>query len=344
MIRFVIQRSLWAVFVFLVATVAVYVIFYVIPTNPPLLAAGTGAALTPRLVAHVRHELHLDLPLYQQYGLFLWNLVRHGSLGITFSGGEGLGTSFPAGTPVRSIIAHDAPVTASIVVGGAIIWLGLSIALGILSALNPRSLRDRVATISVLVGISAHPIWIGLILSYAIGYKLGWTPIAGYCQLKPSHAIDVPCSGPAQWAYHMILPWLTFMLYFLALYVRMIRTTIIETMSEDYVRTARAKGAPARRVMVHHVLRNSMLPIVTMFGMDLALAVGVAVFTERVFDLPGIGADLVAAATNDDLPVVVGIMLCVTVAVVILNFLVDVVYAVLDPRVRPHGQRASQVS
>jgi peptide/nickel transport system permease protein len=142
----------------------------------------------------------------------------------------------------------------------------------------------------------------------------------------------------------MILPWLTFMLFFLALYVRMIRTTIVETMSEDYVRTARAKGAPARRVLVHHVLRNSMLPIVTMLGMDLALAVGVAVFTERVFDLPGIGADLVAAATNDDLPVVVGITLCVTVAVVVLNFVVDVVYAVLDPRVRLGARPVEHVS
>jgi peptide/nickel transport system permease protein len=333
-IRFVIQRGLWAIFVFLVATIVVYVIFYAIPQNPPLLAAGTGVALTPEFVAHVRHELHLDLPLYQQYWLFLWNLVRHGSLGHTFSSGEGLGYSFPAGTAVRSIIAHDGPVTASLVVGGAVIWLALSIPLGILSALHPRSLGDRLAMIFVLVGVSAHPVWIGLILSYFVGYKLGWTPIAGYCQLAPSHAIDVPCSGPAQWAYHMILPWLTFMLYFVALYVRMIRATTMETMSEDYVRTARAKGAPARRVMLHHVLRNSMLPVATMLGMDLALAVGVAVFTEKVFGLPGIGADLVAAATNDDLPVVVGIVLCVSVAVIVFNFLVDVAYAMLDPRIR----------
>jgi peptide/nickel transport system permease protein len=341
LIRFVIQRGLWAIFVFFAATIATYVIFFVVPRNPPVLAAGTGVAVTPELVAHVRHELHLDLPLYQQYWLFIWNLVRHGSLGQTFGGGEGLGTAAPAGTPVRSIIASDAPVTASLVLGGACFWLVLSVPMGILSALRPRSIGDRLGMLVVLAGISAQPVWIGLILSYLFGYKLGWTPIAGYCKFSPDHSFSVPCSGPVEWAYHMVLPWLTFMLYFTALYVRMIRATALETMSEDYVRTARAKGASEWRVMRHHVLRNSMLPVVTMLGMDLPVAVAVAVFTERVFGLHGLGQDLVAAATSDDLPVVVGIVICVTLAVIVFNFVVDVGYAVLDPRIKFAGRPMS---
>ena len=138
----------------------------------------------------------------------------------------------------------------------------------------------------VLIGISAHPVWIGLMLSFFFGYKLGWTPIAGYCNFFGASP-GPSCGGPAQWAYHMILPWCTFMLLFAALYVRMIRANVMETLNEDYVRTARAKGAPERACSSHHVLRNAMLPVVTMLGMDIGLALGGAIFTETVFNLPG---------------------------------------------------------
>jgi peptide/nickel transport system permease protein len=323
--QFLIRRIFWAFFLFIVATMAAYLIFFVIPANPAAMAAGKSPV--PRIVNHIEHEMHLDLPIYQQYWLFVWGLVRHGSLGY----------SFVNTLPVRTLIREDAPRTASLVFGGAVFWLALSIPIGILSALRPRSILDRAAMIFVLIGISAHPVWIGLILSYFFGYKLGITPIADYCQIVPSHALGVSCSGPVQWAYHMILPWCTFMLLFAALYVRMIRATVMETMSEDYVRTARAKGAPGWRVMTHHVLRNSMLPVVTMLGMDLGLALGGAVFTETVFNLHGLGQQLIVAADNDDLPVVVGVVVFATLAVIIFNFLVDVFYAVLDPRIRLSG-------
>jgi peptide/nickel transport system permease protein len=317
----VIRRIFWAFFLFIVATIITYIIFFVIPTDPAELAAGRAS--TPEIVRHIRHMLHLDLPIYQQYWLFLWNIFRHASLGY----------SFRYGTSVRWVVAQDAPVTASLVFGGAFFWLLLAIPTGILSALRPRSILDRTSMVFVLIGISAPAVWIGLILAYVFGYKLGWTPIADYCNFFPSHATGV-CSGPLRWAYHLILPWMTFMFLFAAVYTRFIRASMIETMSEDYVRTARAKGASPARVLFQHVLRNSLLPIVTMLGMDISLSLGGAVFTETVFNLHGLGQDLISAANNDDLPVVVGIVVFATLAVIIFNFLVDIVYAWLDPRIR----------
>ncbi|HLY85877.1 MAG TPA: ABC transporter permease [Gaiellaceae bacterium] len=321
MVQFLIRRIFWAFFLFFVATIITYIIFFVIPTDPAQIACGVHCV--PAILKQVRHSLHLDLPIYQQYWIFVWNMVKHQSLGY----------SFVNGASVRWVIGQDAPVTASLVFGGAVFWLALSIPIGILSALRPRSIVDRFAMVFVLVGISAPAVWIGLILAYLIGFKLGWTPIAGYCNLLPGGAAGT-CSGPAEWAYHLILPWMTFMFLFAALYVRLIRANVMETMTEDYVRTARAKGASAQRVLFQHVLRNSMLPVVTILGMDIGLALGGAVFTETVFQLRGLGSDLVQSAFKDDLPVVVGVVVFATLAVIVFNFLVDVAYAWLDPRIR----------
>ena len=321
MATYVIRRIFWAFFLFIVATIITYIIFYIIPTDPAELAAGKAS--TPEIVAHIRHNLHLDLPIYQQYWLFLWNILRHASLGY----------SFRYGTSVRWVIAQDAPITASLVFGGAFFWLLLAVPTGILSSLRPRSVLDRTSMVFVLIGISAPAVWIGLILAYVFGFKLGWTPIADYCNFFPSHQTGV-CSGPGRWAYHLILPWLTFMFLFAAVYTRFIRASMMETMSEDYVRTAKAKGASPARVLIQHVMRNSLLPIVTMLGMDISIGLGGAVFTETVFNLHGLGQDLVSSANNDDLPVVVGIVVFVTIAVIIFNFLVDLAYAWLDPRIR----------
>jgi peptide/nickel transport system permease protein len=321
LVQFLIRRIFWAFFLFIVATIITYIIFFVIPSDPASIACGTHC--TPQIIAQVRKNLHLDLPIYQQYWIFVWNMFRHQSLGYSYANGAS----------VRWIIAQDAPVTASLVFGGAIFWLSLSIPIGILSALRPRSILDRFAMIFVLIGISAPAVWIGLILAYLVGFKLGWTPIAGYCNLLPGSGVGT-CSGPAQWAYHLILPWLTFMFLFAALYVRLIRANVMETMSEDYVRTARAKGASSSRTLFQHVLRNSMLPVVTILGMDIGLALGGAVFTETVFNLRGLGQELISAANRDDLPVVVGVVIFATLAVIIFNFIVDVAYAWLDPRIR----------
>ena len=322
MAQFLIRRIFWAIFLFLVATIITYLIFWVIPADPAQLAAGRSA--TPADIARVRHFLHLDEPIWKQYGRFVWQLVRHGDLGRSFVNRES----------VRTIIGKDAPVTASLVFGGAVLWLALSIPIGILSALRPRSIMDRITMGLVLVGISAHPVWIGLIFAYFFGYKLHLTPIAGYCNFFPG-SVGAQCEGPMNWAYHLVLPWVTFMILFAALYVRLIRANVMETMNEDYVRTARAKGASERRVMVQHVLRNSMLPVVTILGMDLGLALGGAIFTEGIFNLPGLGHEIVNAYGRTDLPMITGIVVFATCAVIVFNLIVDVAYGVLDPRIRP---------
>jgi peptide/nickel transport system permease protein len=210
-------------------------------------------------------------------------------------------------------------------------WMLIALPLGILSALRPRSLLDRISMIFVLVGISAHPVWIGLIFSFVFGYKLGWTPITGYC-----NAINpvTSCGGPAQWAFHMILPWTTFAILYAAIYVRMIRANVMDTLGEDYVRTARAKGAPEPRVMRKHVLRNALLPVVTMLGMDIGIALGGAIFTETIFGLPGLGRLAVQSVTGFDLPTVQGVVVFSTLAIILFNLVVDVLYAFIDPRIR----------
>jgi peptide/nickel transport system permease protein len=319
--QYLIRRTFWALFLFVVATMITYIIFFVVPSDPALLAAGR--APKPEIVKHIRHMMHLDLPFYQQYWLFVWNLVRHGSFGY----------SFVNGLPVRTMLKTEIPVTASIVFGGVFLWLALSIPTGIVSALRPRSILDRTGMVFVLIGISAPSVWIGLILIYLIGFKLGWTPLGNYCNLLPTHQVGV-CSGPAQWAYHLILPWITLALGGAALYTRLIRANVMETMSEDYVRTARAKGASPARVLVQHVLRNSMLQVVTILGMDLGLALSGVVFVEIVFGMPGLGQQIVLAAPRYDLPVIVGIVMFATLSVIVFNFLVDILYAWLDPRIR----------
>jgi peptide/nickel transport system permease protein len=322
MVKFFVHRLFWAIFLFLVATMVTYLIFWVVPADPAQLAAGRAA--TPEQIARVSHFLHLDEPIWEQYGRFFWNLVGHGSLGESFVNRES----------VDQMIGKDAPVTASLVLGGAVLWLSLSIPIGILSALRPRSLGDRMTMTFVLIGISAHPVWIGLVLSYLVGYKLHLTPIAGYCNFFPGSP-GAQCDGPINWAYHLLLPWVTFMILYAALYVRLIRANVMETLNEDYVRTARAKGASQSRVMIQHVLRNSMLPIVTILGMDIGLALGGAIFTEGIFNLPGLGHEVINAYNFDDLPVITGIVVFATVVVIVFNLAIDLIYGFLDPRIRP---------
>jgi peptide/nickel transport system permease protein len=184
----------------------------------------------------------------------------------------------------------------------------------------------------VLMGISTHPVWLGLVASYLIGYRLHLTPIAGYANFF--HPLYGQPGGPIQWAYHLILPWVTFAVVYAAVYARMIRTNVMETMNEDYVRTARAKGADEARVMRAHILRNALLPIVTMLGMDVGLAVGGAIFTETVYSLQGLGYTTVQSLTNYDSPTVLGVLVFATTAIILMNLVVDLLYAWVDPRIR----------
>ena len=319
MFRYLVRRILWAVVLFVAVTMVSFVIFFIVPVEPARLIAGPQAP--PDAVERAKKAYHLDDPVWKQYLRFMKTLVVDGSLG----------KSLATRQEVNDVVRAAAPVTISLVIGGAILWMLVAVPIGILSALRPRSLLDRAAMVFVLIGISAHPVWIGLILSYFIGYKLQLTPLGGYCDLiNPS----TDCGGPVDWFHSMILPWITFMLLFAALYVRMIRANVLETLNEDYVRTARAKGAPESQVMRSHVLRNALLPVVTMLGMDIGLALGGAIFTETVFGLPGLGKVAVEALTGFDLPIVMGITVFATLAIIVFNLAVDLLYAVIDPRIR----------
>lgn len=329
MYRYLIRRIMWAGVLFLAVTIVSYIIFFLVPAEPARLMAGPQAG--PDTVARVRKQMGLDDPVVVQYGRFLGALMP-----VSFDGGvhlkpPSLGRSYATRQPVTEIIKDAAPVTASLVFGGAILWMLIAIPVGILSALRPRSLLDRSAMVFVLIGISAHPVWLGLIFIYFIGYRAGLTPLGGYCDMiNPS----TDCGGPVQWAHSLVLPWLTFAILFAALYVRMIRANVLEALNEDYVRTARAKGAPEWLVMRSHVLRNAMLPVVTMLGMDIGLALGGAIFTEQVFGLPGLGRTALQALDGFDLPAVMGIVVFATVCVIVFNLFIDLIYAVIDPRIR----------
>lgn len=321
MYRYIVRRLLWAVVLFIVVTMITYIIFFVIPADPAVLAAGRSAR--PADVERVRHYLGLDHSVPYQYGLFLKRLVVD----------QSLGRSFVNRRDVNEMVGEAAPVTASLVIGGAILWMLLAIPIGVLSALRPRSLMDRSAMVFVLIGISLPVIVIGLVLQYLFGFRWGVLPNAGYCDVinPPTGAT---CGGPSDWFVHMILPWVTFAILFTAIYVRMIRTNVMDTLGEDYVRTARAKGAPEERVITRHVLRNAMLPVVTMLGMDVAIALGGALFTEYIFGLPGLGRLGYQSLINFDLPTIMGVVVFTTLCIIILNLVVDVLYAFIDPRIR----------
>jgi peptide/nickel transport system permease protein len=321
--RYLIRRVLWACLLFIVITFITFVIFYVGPNNPARAVCGGEQAKRECLVK-ATEKLGLDKPMPVQYYRFLKELVVH----------QNLGTSFATSQSVNERIKEAAPVTASLVFGGAVLWMILGLSIGIFSALKPRSLIDRSAMVFVLIGVSAHPVWIGLILEYTFGVKLGWTPIAGYANFFGAAADSGEPGGPWQWFYHMILPWCTFALLFAALYVRMIRANVMETMNEDFVRTARAKGAPEHQVLRSHILRNALLPVVTMLGMDIGIGLGGAIFTETVFNLPGLGQTAVIGISNQDLAIVQGVIVFATVAIIVFNLVVDLLYAWIDPRIR----------
>src|SRR3954452_2889510 len=214
MFQYLVRRLLWAIVLFLTITIVAYVIFFIIPADPAKRPCGQGAST--ECIRNATKTLGLDKPVYEQYWKFLTRLVVH----------QDLGKSYFNRQSVNETVLNAAPVTASLVLGGALLWMLVALPIGVLSALRPKSLLDRTSMVFVLIGISAHPVWIGLILSYLVGYKLGWAPITGYCDFfNPTTS----CGGPMQWAWHMALPWITFAVLFAALYVRMIRANVMET-------------------------------------------------------------------------------------------------------------------
>ena len=315
---YIVKRLIWSVILLLAVVAVTYVIFFVIPTERSRYVTRNELS-----ASDIRTAIGVHGAVYQEYAQYVWKLA-HGSLGHSFRGHQ----------PVNQIMLNAAPVTASLVIGGAVLWLLIAFPIGVLSALRPRSLFDRGAMLLVLAGISVHPVWLGLVLLYFFGFRIQLFPMGGYCDaINPPPAAG--CGGPVQWAYHLFLPWLTFAVLYGALYARMVRATVTETQNEDYVRTARAKGSPEWRVIRSHVLRNAMLPIVTMIGMDVGIALGGTIFVETVFGLGGLGQTMIRAVQTYDLPIILGVIIFTTSSIVILNLIVDVVYVLIDPRVRP---------
>lgn len=317
MIRFLVRRILFGLLVLWLISVAVFVLFFVAPHDPARAIAGRQA--TAQTVALVQHRLGLDQPVLTQYGHFLARLA-HGDLGYSYYNSE----------PVRSLIAARLPVTLSLTIGGAILWLALGVGIGVAAARHPRSLLDRSATVFVLGGLSMPTFLVGLLLLYTLFFKLHIAGIDAF----PGGGYVPFTQSPAQWAQHLILPWLTLALVSAATYSRLTRGSLLEVLGEDYVRTARSKGVSEHRVVYRHALRSALTPVVTQLGIDVGALLGGAIITENVFGLPGLGQLAVQSVTTQDLPVIVGIVLLASFFVVAANIVVDLMYAVLDPRVR----------
>ena len=318
--RYVIRRLLWAALVVLIVTLLTFVIFYVMPPGDPAVRFA-GKQPTPELIAQVREQLGLDKSLPEQYALFLKRLVTGDEYGW-----PGLGFSFDSRTPIIDEIKQRTPRTVSLALGAAVIWLIMGVTIGIISALKRRTFADRFAMGFALFGISAPVFWLGLLALWIFVQKAGIDEFStGYVPFA---------ENPVEWFTHLVLPWTVLALLYAAFYARMTRGNLIDTLGEDYIRTARAKGLPERTVIMKHGLRASLTPIVTMFGMDIALLIGGAVITETVFNIQGLGNWAVNSALGADLPAVVGVTLVLAIAVALTSLVVDILYAYLDPRVR----------
>ncbi len=318
-------RLVWTIGLFFVITFCTYVIFFVVPA-PEDPIRGVGATETRTIADAFAIE---EQGFFGEYVAFLGS-VFHGDLGESYRTRE----------DVTSILGRTVPVTASLVLGAFVLWLLLAIPIGVYSALHPRSVADRAAMVVVLVGIAAHPLWLGYMLSWFFGFQLDAMPLGGYCDFLPARET---CSGPGPWAYHLVLPWLTLALAVAALYARMVRASTLEALDEDFVRTGRAKGLGEWAVVRKHVLPNALLPIATMVAMDVALLFGSAVFVERVFHLPGIGSLLTTSLRGRDLPVILGVTLFVSTVILVLTLLADIAYGAIDPRIRDANRRRERL-
>lgn len=319
MTRFLIRRVIQGLFVLWLITVAVFALFFVVPNDVARTLAGRQA--TPDTIALIQHRLGLDQPVWKQYLHFVGRALR----------GD-LGYDYYHQVPVTHIIAQALPITLSLVAGASIIWLSLGVFNGVASAVHPRSVSDRSLTAFSLFFYSMPPFLLGILLLYVFYFRftlagVSWFPAGGYVPFA---------QDPGAWFQHLILPWITLALLLAATYTRLTRASMLDVLGEDYIRTARSKGITERRVIYRHGLRAALTPVVTQFGIDLGQLVGGAVVTETVFSLPGLGNTAVDAITRQDLPVIIGIVLVASAAVVIANIVVDVAYAGLDPRVRLH--------
>jgi peptide/nickel transport system permease protein len=312
-LAFVIRRFLGMVIVLLAVSFIVYLVFFKIPGGDPAQRIA-GRTATAGNIAAIQDKLGLNQPFYVQWYKMMEQLFT-GKL-----------VSYTDQLSVASQIKQGIPVTFSLSIGAAIIWLFFGILVGVISAITAGRISDRLITVLALIGVSMPVFWLGIILRYFLAERNSWFPDGGYVPLT---------SNPVQWFYHLILPWITLAVLSIGFYGRVLRSNILDSINEDYVRTARAKGLNPRRVLIKHILRNSLIPIVTLFGLDFAAVLGGgAILTETVYELHGVGFYAYTAIGNLDLPPLMGVTLFGAFFIVFFSTIVDVVYAWLDPRIR----------
>jgi peptide/nickel transport system permease protein len=316
MARFIIRRLLAAIGVLFVITILTFLIFQAIPNGDPAVRIA-GRTANAQTIATVRHEWGFDQSLPVQYVKTMGKIL------------DGSVVSYSQGLNVIDEIRQGLPATLSLAIGAGIIWLTLGVLFGVITAIRAGRFADRALTVLAFIGVSSPPFFLGALLIYYAGYKANIIPLGGYVHFTDS---------PWGWFKHLIGPWLVLSVLFIGIYSRVLRSTILDTMHEDYVRTAKAKGLSERRVLVRHVLRNSLIPIVSLFGLDFAQVIGGgAILTESVFNLHGVGQFAAQSIGRLDVPPVLVITMLTAVAVVLLSAVVDILYALLDPRIRLSG-------
>lgn len=335
MFAYIVRRVLAAIALLFVVSVIIFSIFYLVPrlagASPETLASRyVGRAATEETVKVTAERLGFNDPIYVQYADWAKGVVT----GDEYDMGPVteqcpapcLGYSFVNRQPVWPELVDRIPVTFSLAIGAAVIWVIFGVSVGVLSALRRGSFFDRAAMIVALAGVSLPIFWTGLVALFLFSYR--W-------QIAPPGGTYVPfVENPFEWAAALTLPWITLALLFSAQYARLTRAGMLETMNEDYVRTARAKGLPERRVVTKHGMRGALTPLVTIFGLDFGLLIGGAILTETAFGLNGLGKYAVEGIRANDLPKIMGVVLVAAVFVAVANLLVDLLYAVVDPRVR----------
>jgi len=325
MAAFIARRLIGMIAVLIAVSLLVFIVFILVPGGDPA-DRMAGKNPTPENVQNIREKWGFDRPFYVQYALMMKKAFtgllpgQHGEYEIL--------TSFQNRQDVAAEIKRGLPATFSLSIGAAIIWLFFGILVGVFSAVSAGRWSDRLITTLALIGVSMPVFWLGIVARYFLAEKPSnpWFPDGGYVPLT---------NDPLQWAHHLILPWLVLAVLFIGFYGRVLRSNMLDAMNEDYVRTARAKGLPPRRVLVRHVLRNSLIPIVSLFGLDFAAVLGGgAILTETVFDLKGVGWYAAHSVGDLDLPPIMGVTIYATFFIVIFSVLVDLLYAWLDPRIR----------
>jgi peptide/nickel transport system permease protein len=320
MLRFLIRRLLTGVVVLFLISLVVFWLFFIHPGNVVQTLLGKFAGKDPQLVKTVTHQLGLDQPIYEQYWNYLVRLL-HGDLG----------TSYYSHQPVSYLLGQALPKTLSLALGAAVLWLVFGVLIGVLSATRPRSIWDRGATAFALTGLSFPTFVLGNILLLLLFF---YPKTSGFTLFPPAGSYTPITQNVIEWAYDLILPWVTLAVVTMATYVRLTRGQMLEVLGEDYIRTARSKGLSKLRVTYRHGLRAALVPVITQFGIDLGGLLGGVIVTEQVFGINGLGRLSVTSVINQDEPVIIAVVLLAAVFVVLANIVVDLIYAVLDPRVR----------